>query len=97
MYSHDELKSLYGFLRATNEGNLKNMLVGGKMTEVHLRLLLKVVRAVKEDEFVTHWEASSFPKVKMNAGELVLKETFWGICGEAGSKVGLLSAAKKAA
>lgn len=97
MYSPDELKSLHGFLRATGEGNLKNMLVGGKMTEVHLRVLLKVARAVGEDEFATHWEAGTFPKVKFNPAESALKETFYGVCGEACGKVGLLNTAKKAA
>ena len=97
MYSPDELKSLFGFLRSTNEGNLKKMLVSGKMTDVHLRMLVKVVRAIKEDEFVTHLEAATFPKVKMNAEEIALKETFWTTCGDACVKMGLLTAAKKAA
>lgn len=97
MYSQDELKSLHGFLRATGEGNLKKMLVGGKMTDAHLRILLKVARTVNEDEFVTHWEADTFPKVKFSPAESALKEGFYGICGEACSKVGLISAAKKAA
>ena len=92
MYSHDELKSLHGFLRQTGEGNLKKMLVGGKMTEAHLRILLKVARAVTEDEFVTHLEADTFPKVKFNTAEAALKETFWKVCGDACAKVGLLTA-----
>jgi hypothetical protein len=96
MYSQDELKSLHGFLRSTGEGNLKNMLVGGAMTEVHLRLLLKVARSVKEDEFVTHFESASFPKVKCSPAETALKEAFWKVCGEACAKVGLLSARKAA-
>ena len=97
MYSHDELKSLYGFLRATGEGNLKKMLVGGKMTETHLRLLLKIARAVTEDEFVTHLEADSFPKVKFSPPEAAIKESFWTTCADACIKFGLLTAQKKAA
>jgi hypothetical protein len=97
MYSHDDLKSVYGFLRATGEGNLKKMLVGGKMSETHLRMLLKVVRSVTEDDFIKHLEADTFPKVKLNAGELAVKESFWGVCGEACAKVGLLTVQKKAA
>lgn len=100
MYSSDDLKSLHGFLRATGEGNLKKMLVGGKMTEVHLRMLLKVARAVKDDEFATHCEADTFPKVKFSPPEAALKEGFWGVCTEACAKVGLITAtgaAKKAA
>ena len=97
MYSQEELKSVHGFLRATGEGNLKNMLVGGRFTEVHLRLLLKVARAVNETEFATHCEAETFPKVKMNPAESAMKEAFWGIACEACTKVGLMTAAKKAA
>lgn len=99
MYSHDELKSLHGFLRSTGEGNLKKMLCGGAMTEAHLRVLLKVVRAVSEDEFVTHFEAASYPKVKFSPPEAAIKEKCWEVCAEACAKVGLLTAtaAKKAA
>lgn len=99
MVSHDELKSLHGFLRSTGEGNLKKMLVGGRMSEVHLRVLLKVARTVSEDEFCTLWEAGGFPKLKMSPAESALKENFYSVCGEACAKVGLISAqaAKKAA
>lgn len=96
MYSHVDLKTLHGFLRTTGEGNLKKMLVGGKMTEVHLRVLLKVVRSVSEDDFVTHFEAGTFPKVKFNAGELAIKEGLWEVCAEACAKVGLISNKKAA-
>lgn len=93
MYSNDELKGLHGFLRATGEGNLKKMLIGGRMTDVHLRVLLKVARTVNETEFATHWEAGTFPKVKMSPEESALKETLYAICGEACAKVGLLTGA----
>lgn len=91
MYSHDDLKSLHSFLKSTNEGGLKKMLVGGRMTDNHLRMLLKVVRAVGENDFITHYEADSFPKVKMVASELALKEGFWSVCLEACAKVGLVT------
>lgn len=97
MYSHDDLKSLHGFLKATGEGNLKKMLVGGTMTDAHLRILLKIARGVNEDEFITHFEADSFPKIKFNPAEAALKESFWKTCAAACAKVGLLTAAKKAA
>ena len=73
------------------------MLVGGKMTEVHLRVLLKVIRGANEDEFVTHWEANTLPKVKLSGPEIAVKETLYDICGEACAKVGLLTAGRKAA
>lgn len=97
MFSQDEIRSLHGFLKATGEGNLKKMLVGGEMTETHLRVLLKVARAVNEDEFVTHFESDSFPKVKFNPAESAIKESFWKVCSQACMKVGLLTEAKKAA
>lgn len=97
MYSHDELKSLHQFLKSTGEGNLKNMLCGGKMTEVHLRVLLKVARNSKEEEFIQHWEQGTFPKVKFAPPETALKESCYGVFGEACAKVGLLTQAKKVA
>ncbi len=97
MYSQDEIRSLHGFLKATGEGNLKKMLVGGDMTETHLRVLLKVARAVSEDEFVSHFESDSFPKIKFSPAESAIKESFWRVCAQACTKVGLLSEAKKAA
>ncbi|HVK62776.1 MAG TPA: hypothetical protein VM432_14560 [Bdellovibrionales bacterium] len=96
MYSHEDLKMLHGFLKSTGEGNLKKMLVGGKMTEVHLRVLLKIARAVSEDDFIKHCEADDFPKVKFSPPETAIKEGFWPVACEACCKVGLLTAAKKA-
>jgi len=96
MYSHDDLKTLHGFLKSTGEGGLKKMLVGGRMTETHLRLLMKVIRAGGETEFIAHFEADTFPKVKMVASELAIKEGFWRICAEACAKVGLLTSSKAA-
>jgi hypothetical protein len=96
MYSHDDLKTLHGFLKSTGEGGLKKMLVGGRMTETHLRLLMKVIRAGGETEFIAHFEADTFPKVKMVASELAIKEGFWRTCAEACSKVGLLTSTKAA-
>lgn len=96
MYSQEDLKSLHGFLKSTNEGGLKKMLVGGRMSEVHLRLLLKIVRGVGEDEFVKILESESFPKIKLGAPEIAIKEGFWGICLEACVKVGLINASSQA-
>jgi hypothetical protein len=100
MYSQEDIKMLHGFLKSTGEGNLKKMLVGGKFTDAHLRILLKVARAVPEAEFITLCESEGFPKVKFNAGELAVKEGFWPIACDACCKVGLLTApaaVKKAA
>ena len=100
MYSDSDLKSLHGFIRATGEGNLKKMLVGGTMTEDHFRALLKVARAVNEEEWVKHWQAGSFPRVKFTPQEVAIKESLYEVWGKCGEKFGLLSPAanqKKAA
>lgn len=99
MYSTEEIKSLHGFIKATGEGNLKKMMMSGTMTDVHVNMLVKVARACSEDEFVTHWDAGTFPKVKFSANESALKEKCYGVWAEACAKVGLLTltAAKKAA
>jgi hypothetical protein len=97
MYSEDDLKSLHGFLRSTGEGNLQKMLVGGRMTDAHLRVLLKVARACNEGEFATHWLAETFPKVKFSAGELAIKEGCYNVCGDACVKLGLMAAPAKVA
>ena len=78
-------------MKSTGEGNLKKMLCNGKMTEVHLRLLIKIARALKDDEFATHAAADTFPKVKLGAPEIAIKEGFWKIALEAAAKVGLVT------
>lgn len=97
MYSPDELKSLHNFVRHTNEGNLKKMMVGGAMTDVHVNMLVKICRGCTEDEFATHFEAGTFPKVKFSPAEKGLQEKCYGIFADACAKLGLMSAQKKAA
>jgi hypothetical protein len=92
MHSHDDIKSLHAFLRSTAEGNLKKMLVGGHMSDSHLSILLKVAKTVSAQEFVTHFEALTFPKIKFSAKEVPLKEFCWSVCAEACERVGLLGA-----
>ncbi len=99
MYSPEELKSLHGFVKQTGEGNLKKMMAGGPMTDVHVNMLVKCVRACSEDEFATHWEAGSFPKIKFTPAERGIQEKCYGVWADACSRLGLLSqqSAKKAA
>lgn len=97
MYAVEDLKALNEFLRSTPEAGLKKMLIGGVFTENHLRILLKVARATSADEFATHAEAATYPKIKFSPSESPLKESFWKVACEACAKVGLLHAAKKAA
>ena len=83
MFSQDDISTLYGFLRSTSEQNLKKMLLGGQMNEAYFKVLMKVVRATTEAEFIQHFEAASFPKIKMSAQEIPMKETLWPICAGA--------------
>ena len=96
MYSNDEVTGVYGFLKSTGEGNLKKMLVNGKFTDNHLKILLKIVRGVTESEFVVHFEQSTFPKIKLSPPEIALKETFWPQATQAFAQMGLLTQKKAA-
>lgn len=94
--SEFDLASLRGFLAQTPEGALRKMLVDGKpMTEVHLNLLLKVVRACNDDQFAAHFEKNDFPKIKMGAAEIKIREKFWGECTQTLKSRGLLYPAPK--
>jgi len=97
MHSEQDLSSLYDYLKATPEGPLKKMLTSPKMTEVHVRLLLKIVRGCSSSEFVQHAQAQSFPKVKLNAQEMAVKETLWPLAMETCKGLGLIGPEVKAA
>lgn len=97
MYLDQDLLSLYDFLRATPEGHLKKMMVSGKMSESHLRVLLKVVRSCSNQEFVQFVQSAGLPKMKLNANEMAVKETLWEISLETCAQLGLLPKAAKAA
>ena len=97
MYSDDDLKALHSFLKRTAEGNLQKMMVGGKMTEHHIKAILKVARNVSDEDWCVHWNAGTFPKVKFAPAETALKETLYAVCGDAAAKVGLVTAMKKVA
>ncbi len=90
MYSPEEISTLYAFLKQTGEGNLRKMFVQGKITEIHFNLLMKVVRQTNENDFVSHFQAATFPKLKLNAGELAVREHVWGLATSAFVNMGLL-------
>ena len=91
MYSQDELSTLYGFLKSTSEGNLRKMVIGGRMTEAHFKMLMKVVRATTEPEFIQCFDSGNYPKIKFSPPEHGLKEALWSVCAESFARVGLLS------
>ena len=97
MYSESELTSVYEFLRSTPEGSLKKMMVSGKMSDAHFRILMKVARACPAPEFIQHANGNGFPRIKLSSQEMPLKETLWPIALEKCVELGLLSKAAKAA
>ncbi len=97
MYSDQDLLSLYDFLRATPEGHLKKMMVNAKMTDIHLRVLLKIARGCSQQEFVQLAQNAGLPKMKFNANEVAARENLWPVALETCAQLGLLSKAAKAA
>ncbi|MCS6837509.1 MAG: hypothetical protein NZ480_01560 [Bdellovibrionaceae bacterium] len=90
-----DLPGLYQFLFNTPEGGLRKMLVDGKpMTDVHFQLLMKVVKACKEEEFVKHIENQTWPKIKISPAEMKIKEHFWKDCFITFSARGILNPAQ---
>ncbi|MCM2281084.1 MAG: hypothetical protein NDI61_04475 [Bdellovibrionaceae bacterium] len=97
MFLDQDLLSLYDFLRSTPEGHLKKMMVGGKMSEAHLRVLLKVVRSCSNQEFIQYVQSSGLPKMKLSAAEMAVKEDLWDVSLNVCTQLGLLPKAAKAA
>lgn len=92
-YSNDEVSGVYTFLRSTPESHLKNMLMGSRVSEVHFKLLVKLARTCSESDFVSAFEAESFPGVRLKAPEIKIQESFWSDCKEQLVTLGLLSTA----
>lgn len=76
-----DTQSLHDFLLHTPESGLRKMLVDrNKMTDVHLNLLVKIVRSCSEVQFTEHFDKQDFPKIRMGPAELKIKEKFWTDC-----------------
>lgn len=97
MYSNNDVSGVYSFLNSTPEGQLRKMLVSGKLTEAHFRLLLKMAKHGKEADFIDMFMADGFDKVTVAPRETPLKEFFWSICKDKLEGMGLLSLSKAAA
>jgi hypothetical protein len=65
------------------------MMVGPKMTAVHVGLLLKVIRTAKAEEFVQYCEQNTFPRLKFTNDETKLKESFWATACDCFVQLGL--------
>jgi hypothetical protein len=89
-----DVPNLYNFLTQTPESGLKKMLVDNKpFTEAHFNLMMKVVRGCNEAQFTEHFDKQDFPKVKMNANDIKLKEKFWADAVTTWNNRGLLTPA----
>lgn len=89
-----DVPNLYNFLTQTPEAGLRKMLVDNKpFTEAHFNLMMKVVRGCNESQFTEHFDKQDFPKVKMNANDIKLKEKFWADAVTTWNNRGLLTPA----
>jgi hypothetical protein len=96
--SQYDLPSLYQFLAHTPEQGLRKMLIDPKLfTDVHFNLMLKLVRGCSEAQFCEHVEKTDYPKVKMSANEMKLKDKFWADLFKVCESRGLLNPGQKAA
>lgn len=84
---------LHQFLTQTPESALRKMLINPKFPEPNFNMMFKILRAGNEEQFCKHFYEGTFPKAKFNAGEIVLKETFWNTCINALNTQGLLTPA----
>jgi len=97
MSYQDDVASLYDFLLHTSESNLKKMLVDGKMTMIHVNLLLKIVKSTSLEQFASHYEKKDFPKIKVSAKEQDIREHFWETCEVTLQSRGLIGSMPQAA
>ena len=84
---------LHQFLTQTPESALRKMLVNPKFPDPNFNMMMKIIRAGNEEQFCKHFLEGTFPKAKFNAGEIVLKETFWNTCINVLNTQGLLTPA----
>jgi hypothetical protein len=96
MYSNESILEVMQFVKNTPEGNLIKMLRDKEMTDVHVRLLVKLAKNCKDEEFTKCFTDETFPNLKMNNPEYAVKEKFWGICKKKLSSMGLLNLSKAA-
>lgn len=88
---------VHQFLVNTPESALRKMLINMHFNEVCFNFLMKVAKGSSEAEFCEHFNAESFPKIKLSAKEIAIKETFWANCVKVLNQHGLLSPAQKVA
>lgn len=96
MHSNESILEVMQFVKTTPEGNLIKMLRDKEMSDVHVRVLIKLAKNCKDDEFVKHFNDETFPSLKMSNPEYAIKEKFWAVCKKKLSSMGLLNLAQAA-
>jgi len=86
-----DLITVYDFVKATGENNIRKMMTGPKMTAVHVGLLLKVVRSCTAEDFGKCGETDTYPKMRFTKEEEKLKETFWKTACDTFVQLGLVT------
>lgn len=95
---NSSLPQAYQFLVHTPEKGLRSLLIDPQVfTEAHFVFMLKIVRACDEAKFCEHFTVQTFPKIKMNANDLQMKEKFWPALEKKLLQQGLMTAEPKAA
>lgn len=96
MFSNDDILGIISFIKATPEGNLIRMLKDSEMTETHVRLLIKLAKNSKDEDFVKSFNDELVPHIKLNNNEHAVKEMFWPIAKRKLINMGLISIQKSA-
>lgn len=96
MYSNEDILGVVSFIKSTPEGNLIKMLKDQEMTETHVRLLAKLAKNSKDEDFVKSFTDELVPNIKMNNNEHAIKEKFWSIAKRKLTTMGLITPQKAA-
>ncbi len=91
MYSNEDILAVLSLVKDTPEGNLVKMLRDKEMTDVHVRLLIKLAKNSKDEDFIKSFNDDVVPNIKMSNAEHGIKEKFWVVCKKKLSSMGLLS------
>lgn len=96
MVSNENILEIVTFVKGTPEGNLVRMLKDKEMTEVHVKLLIKLAKNSKDEDFIKSFNDEVVPNIKMTNAEHGIKEKFWPICKGKLTSMGLLTLNKAA-
>jgi hypothetical protein len=90
MHSESDISSVYDYLKDTPESALRKMMVANDFNENYFRVLMKIVRACSQAEFIQVMNSETIPKVRLTPGEVPLKEHVWPLAKKKLTTLGLL-------